>query len=156
MKIQSNRTMLGAMATLAGAWLLTVSVAGQAASAAGQAARPAPGAAARVPQAPPAAAGERPQMAEEAFKNIQVLKGIPVDQFMGTMGFFSASTGLNCTDCHTEESGGDWLKYADDNALKRQARRMVLMMNTINQANFGGRPVVTCFTCHRGNSRPQV
>src|SRR3954466_16379854 len=92
------------------------------------------------------APAERPPMAEEAFKNIQVLKGIPVDQFMGTMGFFASSTGLNCTDCHTSESGGDWAKYADDNALKRQARRMVTMMNTINMTNFGGRPVVTCFT----------
>jgi hypothetical protein len=31
---------------------------------------------------------------------------------------------------------------------------MVAMMNTINEANFGGRPLVTCFTCHRGNYRP--
>ena len=28
----------------------------------------------------------RPPMAEEVFKNIQVLKGIPVDQFLGAMG----------------------------------------------------------------------
>ena len=43
-----------------------------------------------------AAQGARPPMAEEVFKNIQVLKGIPVDQFMGTMGFFSAALGMNC------------------------------------------------------------
>ncbi len=146
MQIQSNRTILAAMATMAAAWLFTVTVAGQAPAPA----RPA------APAAQAAPAGERPQMSEEAFKNIQVLKGIPVDQFMGTMGFFSASTGMNCTDCHTTESGGDWTKYADDNALKRQARRMIMMMNTINMTNFGGRPVVTCFTCHRGNSRPLV
>ena len=39
-------------------------------------------------QAPAAA---RPQTSEQAFKNIQVLKGIPVDEFMGTMGLFSAA-----------------------------------------------------------------
>ncbi len=133
MQMRSKRPILAAMATMAAAWLFTVTVSGQAAP-----------------------AGERPQMSEEAFKNIQVLKGIPADQFMGTMGVFSAATGLNCTDCHTEDSGGDWAKYADDNALKRQTRRMVLMMNAINMANFGGRQVVTCFTCHRGNSRPTV
>jgi len=149
MKISSNKPILAALTTMAAAWLFTVTVAGQAAPA-GQAARPA------APAAPAAAAGERPQMAEEAFKNIQVLKGIPVDQFMGTMGFFSSALGMNCTDCHISESGGSWERYADDNALKRQARRMVLMVNTINMANFGGRPVVTCFTCHRGNQRPQV
>ena len=99
---------------------------------------------------------ERPQLAEEVFKNVQILKGIPVDQFMGTMGIFSASTGLNCTDCHLDESGGDWAKYADDNARKQMSRRMMQMVNTINQTNFAGRQVVTCFTCHRGASRPSV
>ncbi len=94
--------------------------------------------------------------AEQVFKNIQVLRGIPVDQFMATMNVFSAATGLTCTDCHTEESGGDWAKYADDNALKQRARAMVVMMNTINRTNFGGRQVVTCVTCHRGVSRPTV
>lgn len=100
--------------------------------------------------------GQRPPMAEEVFKNVQILKGIPVDQFMGTMGFFSASLGLNCTDCHVDESGGNWARYADDSARKQTARKMMLMVNTINQMNFGGRQVVTCNTCHRGNSRPNV
>ena len=30
-------------------------------------------------------------LAENVFKNVQVLKGIPVDQFMGTMGIIAAS-----------------------------------------------------------------
>ena len=29
---------------------------------------------------------EKPPMADDVFKNIQVLKGLTVDQFMGTMG----------------------------------------------------------------------
>jgi len=95
-------------------------------------------------------------MAEEVFKNVQILKGIPVDQFMGTMGFFSASLGLNCTDCHVDESGGNWAKYADDNALKQTARRMMRMVSTLNTTAFGGRQVVTCNTCHRGTRRPNV
>src|SRR5262245_19945283 len=74
---------------------------------------------------------DRPQMAEEVFRNVQLLKGIPVDQFMGTMGLFSASTGLNCTDCHVDESGGNWAKYADDNALKLTTRRMIRMVTAI-------------------------
>jgi photosynthetic reaction center cytochrome c subunit len=104
-------------------------------------------------------AGPRPAgapMAEEVFKNVQVLKGIPVDQFMGTMGFFSASLGLNCTDCHVDESGGNWAKYADDNSLKQTTRRMIRMVAAINQTNFGGRQAVTCNTCHRGTRQPNV
>jgi photosynthetic reaction center cytochrome c subunit len=103
-----------------------------------------------------AAPAERPPMAEEIFKNLQVLKGIPVNQFMETMGFFSASLGADCTFCHVAESNGSWEKYADDNARKRTARRMVLMMSAINRDNFGGRQVVTCYTCHRGGDRPKV
>ena len=34
----------------------------------------------------------RQLMSEQAFKNVTVLKGIPVDEFMNTMGFISAST----------------------------------------------------------------
>jgi hypothetical protein len=33
---------------------------------------------------------------------------------------------------------------------------MVQMMLSINQGSFGGRQVVTCYTCHRGSTRPRV
>jgi photosynthetic reaction center cytochrome c subunit len=100
--------------------------------------------------------GQRPPMAEEIFKNVQILKGIPVDQFMGTMGFFSASTGLNCTDCHVDGSASEWARYADEKALKQTARKMMLMVDSINKTNFAGRQVVTCNTCHRGTSHPNA
>jgi len=65
---------------------------------------------------------QRPPMAEEVFKNLQVLKGIPVNEFMETMGFFTASLGADCTFCHVAESGGSWERYADDNPHKRTAQ----------------------------------
>jgi photosynthetic reaction center cytochrome c subunit len=99
---------------------------------------------------------EKPLMAEQVFKNVQVLKGIPVREFMGTMGFFSAATGMNCTQCHVEESGGNWARYADDTVLKQTTRRMIGMVNNINQSWFRGRRVVTCYSCHRGGARPLV
>jgi photosynthetic reaction center cytochrome c subunit len=104
----------------------------------------------------PARSQEKPQLAEEVFKNIQVLKGTSANELMETMGFFSASLGLNCTDCHISESSGDWGRYADDTPLKRTARRMVQMVNTINKENFGGRRALTCYSCHRGSLRPRV
>jgi len=103
-----------------------------------------------------AGANTKPQMSEEAFKNIQVLRGIPVDEFMGTMGFFAASLGMNCTDCHVNESAGNWDRYADDTPLKQTARRMVLMENLINRSDFGAVRMVTCYTCHRGVQHPEV
>jgi outer membrane lipoprotein-sorting protein len=101
-------------------------------------------------------AASNPPMVEDVFKNVQLLKQIPVNQFMETMGFFSASLGADCTYCHVGESGGSWEKYADDNAHKRTARRMIQMVTAINRDNFGGRQVVTCYTCHRGVNRPKV
>ena len=103
------------------------------------------------------AAPEKTLMVEDVFKNVQVLKGISVGEFMDTMGFFSASLGFNCTGCHTTESLGSWEKYGDDAVpRKRMARLMVTMVNNINKTNFGGRKVVSCYTCHRGGGRPKV
>ena len=103
-------------------------------------------------QAPP----ERQPVAEEVFKNIRVLRGLPVDEFMGTMGVFSAALGMSCEDCHSA-SDTTWDNYAlDTSPRKVTARRMVQMMASINQTSFGGRQVVTCYTCHRGSGRPRV
>lgn len=89
-------------------------------------------------------------MSEQAFKNVTVLKGIPVDEFMDTMGFIAASTNYNCTDCHVEpRTEGDWSVYAEETPRKATARRMILMVQSINKTNFGGARVVTCYTCHR-------
>ena len=99
---------------------------------------------------------QKPLMAEDVFKNVQSLKGIPVNQFMETMGFFSAALGYNCTNCHGSDVLGNWEKYADDTPVKLTARRMIQVVNTINKSLFGGREAVTCYTCHRGSPTPKI
>src|SRR5437868_6898953 len=99
---------------------------------------------------------QKPLMAEEVFKNVQILKGIPVNQFMETMGFFAASLGLNCVYCHTTQSLEDWDHFADDIPRKRMARNMIMMVNDINKTKFGGRRALTCYSCHRGAETPRV
>jgi hypothetical protein len=103
-----------------------------------------------------AGAQQKPLMAEDVFKNVQVLKEIPVNQFMETMGFFSAALGYNCTNCHGDDVLGNWERYANDIPVKRTARRMIQVVNTINKDLFGGREAVTCYTCHRGSPTPKV
>lgn len=98
----------------------------------------------------------RPQRAEEVFKNVPVLRGMPVDEFMDTMGMFASALGMNCTDCHTADTNDSWENFATDTPLKRTARRMILMVNAINSTNFAGQRKVTCYTCHRGLQRPKV
>jgi len=101
------------------------------------------------------ASPRQPPLSEEVFKNVQVLRGIPVDEFMDTMGMFSAATGLNCAHCHAIDNGGGWEGYAVETPLKRTARRMVRMVTTINKESFGGTRTITCNTCHRGDQRPK-
>lgn len=96
----------------------------------------------------------KPQMAEDIFKNVQLLRGITVNEFLETMGFFSASLNMNCVDCHAEEAGGDWARYADDTEKKQTTRKMILMMRGINQSYFGGQRIVTCYSCHRNGNSP--
>jgi outer membrane lipoprotein-sorting protein len=111
------------------------------------------------PTAPPAAAQAQAvpmPKAEEVFKKVEVLKGIPVDEFMDTMGMFSAALSLNCIDCHVPESVASWEKFADETPYKVTARKMVTMVNAINKDNFSGVRSVTCYTCHRGDLRPRI
>ena len=102
------------------------------------------------------AAQPKPVMVEDVLKDVRFLKGIPVNEFMETMGFFSASTGRSCNYCHVEEAGGNWALYASDHPNKTKARAMIAMVNGINKSNFGGRRVLTCYSCHRGGEKPQV
>jgi photosynthetic reaction center cytochrome c subunit len=103
-------------------------------------------------QTPPPA---KPQMAEDVFKNVQVLKGIPVDDFLGTMGIMSAALGFDCSECHVG-AGTDRVDWAADTQRKVVSRRMVRMVTAINRDNFSGRQMVTCWSCHRGRDRPAV
>jgi len=102
-----------------------------------------------------AASAERPQTSEQAFRNVQALKGISVDDFMGTMGIMSAALGFDCSECHNA-AGTDQVNWAADTPRKVTARKMVNMVTTINRDNFGGRQVVTCWACHRGRDRPVI
>ncbi len=104
---------------------------------------------------PPAAAQASPP-AESVFKNVQVLKGVPVDEFMDVMGMFSAALGYDCSSCHSSKISSDRDAFALVTPNIQRARQMMLMTNAINRTNFAGVQRVSCFTCHRGNYRPEV
>src|SRR5438309_1298092 len=101
------------------------------------------------------ASQEKPLLAEQAFKNIQVLKGIPVDDFMETMGVMAASLDFDCSDCHVG-AGTDQVDWPADTQRKNMARIMITMVANINKNNFAGRQMVTCWTCHRNRDKPLV
>ena len=88
---------------------------------------------------------------EQVQKNIQVLKGLPSSQLLPVMHFMRTSLGVRCDYCHVAENGKYWM---DDKPAKQTARRMLEMVSNINKNNFGGQPIVTCNTCHRGSTKP--
>ena len=96
-----------------------------------------------------AAAPVAEKKAEEQFKNIQTLKGIPADELIPTMQFITASLGVECEFCHVQ---GAFDK--DDKKPKQIARKMMDMMFAINKDSFNGHREVTCYSCHRGNTDP--
>ena len=102
-----------------------------------------------APVPTPEAAAVAPKKAEEQFKNIQVLKGIPAEQVFPTMQFITASLGVECEFCHVQNAFDK-----DDKKPKQAARKMMQMMFAINKDNFDGRREVTCYSCHRGSAHP--
>lgn len=95
------------------------------------------------------------QVSEKIFKNIQVLKGIPPDEFMDTMGMFASSLGYDCVSCHSPEIYNNRDGFAITTPAIQRARGMIGMVNAINRSYFDGQPRVSCFTCHHGQDRPE-
>src|SRR5208283_3490596 len=87
--------------------------------------------------------------AEEVFKNIQVLKGVPSDQLIPAMEFMSSALGVECSFCHLEAHF-----EKDEKKPKQTAREMMRMMFALNGNTFGGHREITCYSCHRGVRDP--
>jgi hypothetical protein len=91
-------------------------------------------------------------------KNVKVLTDLPESQTFLVMNFISASLGVRCDHCHVNEGGDKWVWESDAKPEKLTARRMMQMQIDINRGNkdiLGTSGVaVTCFTCHRGQTKP--
>lgn len=101
------------------------------------------------PAAPQSSSGESGKTAEQVYKNIQILKGVPAGQVIPAMQFIAASLGVECSYCHVE---GHFEK--DDKKPKQVARDMMQMMFALNKNDFEGHREVTCYSCHRGAPNP--
>ena len=114
------------------------------------------GAAVAARQAQPAqGTAERVPLTDEVFKNVTLLRGIPIDTFFDAMGMFANAMGNDCTFCHVSKAYFDKNAFAEQTPRMQRARQMIVMMNTINKNYFAGQPRVTCFTCHAGNQIPR-
>ena len=110
-------------------------------------------------QTPPSA---QPPFAVPPYKNLKVFpKDITRAELLSNMKFFSQSLGVRCTHCHVGEEGKPLSTFdfaSDAKDKKATARKMLAMVHRINAQDFGvtdfGKVKVTCFTCHRGSTKP--
>ena len=101
--------------------------------------------------AAPVAPQDKP--VEQVRKNIKVLTGLPDSQLIPVMNFMAASLGRRCNYCHITDKGRDG--YAlDDKPEKNTARQMITMIMGLRKQGFHGADEISCFTCHRGQTRP--
>jgi len=107
-----------------------------------------------APPAPPAL----PPFANPPFKNLKVFpQDIQRAQLLSNMKFFSQSLGVRCTFCHVGEEGKPLSTFdfaSDAKAKKLTARAMLQMAHKLNKDEFQGEMKITCFTCHRGSTKP--
>ena len=96
--------------------------------------------------------------AGEVFRNVQLMKDRPADQFLRIMDIgYRQSLGVSCDYCHVEDR---W--EADEKRPKRAAREMIQMNRMIND-HLGKLTeidtqdaAVNCTTCHRGQTKPAL
>jgi hypothetical protein len=85
-------------------------------------------------------------------KNVKVLVGMSRPEVQRAMNLMRAGLGVHCHYCHV--AGQD--PSVDGTPQKARAREMMQMVVDVNQRLFGGKPVVTCFTCHNGSPHPKL
>ena len=82
---------------------------------------------------------------EQVYRNIQVLRGMPVLELYSTMESYNTALGVSCGYCH-EINAYD----KDTKSSKQAARRMIRLQMAINRDQFDGHVRITCYSCHRG------
>ena len=102
-------------------------------------------------------AGKEQMPAEQVYKNIQMLKGMPAARVLAIMNRgYSNALGVSCSHCHVV---GEYDR--EDKPTKQIARDMNAMVMTINGTLLKNiknlkspDAVINCSTCHNGRARP--
>ena len=99
-------------------------------------------------------------------KNLKILpKNISSDSLLNIMLIYERALGVECEYCHiTKDKKGKEAYERDDIPQKDTCRKMMRMTNAINKTYFHlsekvqaqGIQSVTCFTCHKGRTKPVI
>jgi len=97
------------------------------------------------PPPPPTAAAMSGKSAEQFYKKIEALKGIPATEVHPAMEYITVALGVGCGYCHVIGKFD-----LDDKREKHVARSMIAMTMALNKTAFDGKREITCYTCHHG------
>jgi photosynthetic reaction center cytochrome c subunit len=97
------------------------------------------------PPLPATAANLNGKTAEQFYKNIKSLKGIPATEVHPAMVYITTALGVGCGYCHVPGKFD-----SDDKREKNVARSMIEMTMALNNTVFDSKRELTCYTCHRG------
>jgi len=89
--------------------------------------------------------------AQDQLKNLQIFTGMSRPEVWEVMNQIAAGLGVNCQYCHVASDVA-----SDAKPQKLRGREMIRMVIDLNARQFGGKPVVTCFTCHNGRVQPAL
>ena len=107
---------------------------------------------------------QTPRADDLSFHNLRVLPpNITHDELIATMRGIARSLGTRCNHCHVANPPGAAEEFdypSDAKPEKNVARTMLRMTRNINaqyvsKVNAHGQ-TVTCFTCHRGHTVPEI
>jgi hypothetical protein len=88
--------------------------------------------------------------AEEAYKNVQVFRGMPAWRLDLVMKNLNRWLGVECVHCHVD---GQWEK--EDKPPFATTRKMFRLVRQVKQDFLEKEQNVSCWTCHRGKSKPE-
>lgn len=100
------------------------------------------------------------------WKNLKILPNtISDEELKGIMREFNTALGVKCSFCHSADPKTNELDFSkDDKQEKEIARHMMTMTKEINTTYFGWQnkenpasvKAVTCYTCHNGETEPEI
>ena len=91
------------------------------------------------------------QQADPPYQNAQSFGELPRDRLRFVMQVYSNILGVNCEHCHVR---GEW--HLDDKPTKVTARAMIRMVMSSSETHFKDIGTASCWTCHRGDAKPQL
>jgi photosynthetic reaction center cytochrome c subunit len=101
-----------------------------------------------APPLPATAANLNGKTAEQFYKKIDALKGIPAAEVHPAMEYITTALGVGCGYCHVPGKFD-----SDDKKEKNVARSMIRMTMALNNTVFDAKREITCYTCHRGAAK---